>query len=102
MSPLSLTPEGAVLAAQAIAERFAGAELVVGDGQVIARKPATIRLEGPVIVLSVEFSELEANFEWSDRRVEVDGVIVDAEMADRGRKALGAIWTLEVEISAEP
>lgn len=97
---MSLTPDGAALAANALAEKLVGAELEVTDGQQTARQPAIVGVDGDTILLTASFSEREANFEWTTRRVVMGAAVIDEEAVDQGRKALGAVWVLEVAIEA--
>lgn len=54
----------------------------------------TVRLS-----LDATFGSDVANFEWVERRVVTrEGVVLDIEREDGGRKAPGAEWTLYVEL----
>lgn len=58
----------------------------------------TVRLS-----LDATFGSDVANFEWAERRVVTrEGVVVDIEREDGGRKAPGAEWTLYVELDMRP
>lgn len=96
---MSLTEQGAVAVAGWIAPQFAGAQLVVSDGELSAAAPAEATTVAGEITLRATFGELDANFEWLRRAVRVDDVDVDVEELDMGRKPLGAIWSLEVPIA---
>jgi hypothetical protein len=98
---LSLTAEGAAAVAGWLAPQFANAVLVVSDGEQRASAPAVVSTSEAVVLLSATFGEFDANFDWSRRAVELDGVEVDVEESDMGRKPLGAVWSLEVPISVE-
>jgi hypothetical protein len=57
------------------------------------------RVEDDTVVVRATFSERDANFEWS--KVEVltaDGVALDVDETDHGRKSTGSIWTLETHV----
>lgn len=57
------------------------------------------RVEEQTVVVKATFGERDANFEWS--KVEVltaDGVALDIDESDHGRKSTGSIWTLETHV----
>lgn len=57
------------------------------------------RVEEQTVVVKATFGERDANFEWS--KVEVltaDGVAIDVDETDHGRKSTGSIWTLETHV----
>lgn len=57
------------------------------------------RVEEQTVVVKSTFTERDANFEWS--KVEVltaDGVALDVDAHDHGRKSSGSIWTLETRV----
>jgi hypothetical protein len=97
-----LTPEGASLllaiAAGTSDDSLAGGSIVVSDGatraQVALDAPPVVA--GGALTLTATFGEQEANFEWAVAEVlSAGGVVVDREAKDNGRKAAGAVWTLE-------
>lgn len=98
---MSLTTEGAAAVAGWLAPQFAGAQLVVSDGEQRASAPAVVSTNEAVILLSATFGEFDANFDWRRRVVELDGVEVDVDELDMGRKPIGAVWSLEVPITVE-
>jgi hypothetical protein len=95
-----LTPDGRSVLAGWVAAQLVGAELVISDGTTEARAPLSEPplLDGPVVTLRAVFGEQEANFEWRQRGVVAGGELVDVDEGDFGRKAAGAVWTLEVPI----
>lgn len=99
-----LTNDGADLLANAVAAWLADARLTVSDGS----NSATASLDGPpevdgsVVRLTATFTEQEANFTWSESRVQLGATVVDVERKDQGRKAPGAIWTHQHEINVGP
>lgn len=51
------------------------------------------------VTVVATFGELDANFEWSDRRIlTADGELVDSDPGDHGRKVMGAVWTVQAQI----
>lgn len=97
------TSSGLAFAATAVRERMGAATIEVADGQgESAQADAAVTVTGATIVLSADFGEDEASFEWRERRVLAqDGTVLDEELADQGRKAPGAIWTVEVTLDVE-
>lgn len=98
-----LTSEGAAL----LWEIVTGAStdeiiaLRVTDGAATATaaldEPPSV--DGDVLTLVATFGDSDANFEWRERHViSRDGVLVDREVHDHGRKAQGAEWTLEATL----
>jgi hypothetical protein len=97
-----LTPEGASLllaiAAGSSDDSLAGGSIAVSDGTSRAERPldATPGVQGATVTLVATFGEQDANFEWAVADVlSARGVVVDHEVKDNGRKAAGAVWTLE-------
>lgn len=55
---------------------------------------------GAILRVRAIFGEDVANFDWLRREVVTrDGVVIDLDIEDRGRKVLGAIWDVEVDIN---
>lgn len=72
----------------------AGAQLPVQTFDVIPSPDGR-----PMLRLTTVAEETAAVGEWTDRRVLTsDGVLLDEEADDLGRKILGAIWDVEVHI----
>lgn len=97
-----LTAEGAQLlwaiATGTSSDSLAGATIKVSDGN--GNRATTIldslAVDGTSITLIASFDERDANFEWATAEVlSKDGVVVAREVKDSGRKAEGAVWTLE-------
>lgn len=99
-----LTAEGAALlwaiASGASEDSLAGASIVVSDGVLRARQPVIdISVTEGTLTLTAVFGEQDANFEWTTAEVlSANGVVVDLELADNGRKAAGAVWTYETAL----
>jgi hypothetical protein len=110
-----LTPAGASLllaiAAGASDDSLAGGSVAVSDGTRRSERPldAAPEVQGPteeqgaVATLTATFGEQEANFEWAITDVlSAGGIVVDREVADKGRKAAGAVWTLQTRLELVP
>ena len=104
-----LTPEGTVRILAVLAGReddsLQGGSLVVSDGDRTAAAPldeqpvveATDR--GAVLRVAATFGEDAGNFEWLVRELRsAQGVVLDRVEEDQGRKAPGAVWTLEHDV----
>lgn len=89
-------------AGQAWLATLVGAEalvIVVADGQgAEARQEGEVRVDGGAVEITATFGENDANFEWSERRIEVDGTVIESDDADQGRKVQGMIWTVTVTL----
>lgn len=96
-----LTSDGAKLAATWLSERLQGAQIVVANGREEASQDASVQVNADTgeVVLRAEFGEGEANFDWSQRRVEWNGTVFDLEDEDLGRKVQGSVWVAEVAIT---
>lgn len=104
-----LTPEGterilAVLAGRAD-DSLVGGSLVVSDGERTASAPldeqpvVEITERGAVLHVAATFGEDAGNFEWRVRELRsAQGVVLDRVEEDQGRKAPGAVWTLEHDV----
>lgn len=97
-----LTAQGAQLllaiAAGASDDSLAGGSIAVSDGTRRSERPldGTPEVQGPTVTLTAVFGEQDANFEWASADVlSKNGVVVDREAKDNGRKAAGAVWTLQ-------
>lgn len=100
-----LTPEGIALlwnlAAGTSEDSIPGWSIVVSDGTTetaagVAAPVVTQTDDGAEVLLMATFTEDEGNHEWTTRSVvSGDGVVVDVEDEDMGRKAQGDS-TLEV------
>lgn len=94
------TPDGVAFAARAIADRAAPVRLVVSDGQSEASADAQVAVTNGAIVVTADFGEGDAAFEWREQRVvAADGTVLDEAQGDQGRKPVGAIWSVEVTLS---
>ena len=75
------------------------ATLAVSDGERSAQAPAVATVQDGTAILHAEFASQEANFEWRTREVRsAQGVVIDREDEDGGRKAPGSVWSLEVQL----
>jgi hypothetical protein len=97
-----LTPQGAQLllaiAAGASDDSLAGGSIAVSDGTRRSERPLDNPpdVQGQTVTLTAVFGEQDANFEWASADVlSKNGVVVDREAKDNGRKAAGAVWTLQ-------
>lgn len=106
-----VTPEGLDWIWAALPARLAGAVLRVSDGsqsaEATASEPTYVGLlEGQQvggsetvtlvrISLAAEFGPQDANFEWRQTEIVVDGKVIDRNEDDLGRKAPGSSMTLE-------
>src|SRR4051794_39744862 len=97
-----LTAEGTVALADAIASWLTPARVFVGDGEqraevALDHEPFP-NLDDGTVQLSATFGEDVGNFEWRERGVVLDGKVVDLETSDGGRKILGAVWTVRINL----
>lgn len=83
-----------------LAARLADASIVVANGtaEAAAALDGPPETEGQTVTLRATFREGDANFEWSERRVVVDGKTIDTARADMGRKVEGSVWTAVAEL----
>lgn len=55
---------------------------------------------GDVLRAHASFREQDANFDWQRRElVTRDGVVIDRQVEDFGRKVLGAVWDVEIDMT---
>lgn len=101
-----LTTEGATLlweiAAGLSDDTIAGGSVAVTDGTQRAAAPldAPPAVRDGTLVVTATFGENDANFTWASTEVlSAAGVVIDREASDSGRKAPGAIWTLETVLA---
>jgi hypothetical protein len=103
-----LTPEGlahiwAMLTGQSD-DSLAGGFIEVGAGSDTDRQPirnfVVAQADGATrLTVDAEFGEERANFDWSQRSVLTkQGVVIDVEADDGGRKAVGSVWEIEIDI----
>lgn len=101
-----LTPDGRRIYLDALAEKFKAAHIMVGDGQQRAEVPVEEFVwpdpENGTLSMSATFGEEVANFSWTERGIMLDGILVDHEEADGGRKILGASWTVDYTVQVVP
>jgi hypothetical protein len=100
-----ITPEGIALALEEIAEALRnGGTLVVSDSVTSASALISdIAIADGVLTATATFGEGEANFEWREHQiVAADGTVIDKQPDDHGRKAQGAVWTLDAELELVP
>lgn len=107
-----LTPEGLAhiwsMLTGTSDDSLAGGFIEVGAGTDTDRQPIrnfVISQEGSATRLTVdaEFGEESANFDWSQRSVLTkQGVVIDVEQEDGGRKAVGSVWEIEIDIDLAP
>lgn len=96
-----LTPEGKTAIGDLIASWVGDARVFVSDGS--QRAEATVNgvyfeAEPSEVVFTATFGSDVANFNWSQRGVIVDGVVIDADEIDGGRKVLGMIREVTVRM----
>jgi hypothetical protein len=104
-----LTDEGAsrlweILSGQS-GDSLADGRLVVRNGsqEASANFDSTPAVDGREITFTATFGEGVANFEWSSRDVvSAEGVVIDRDVADMGRKAAGAVWTVDAVLELAP
>lgn len=102
-----LTSEGASLllaiAAGASDDSLAGGSVVVSDGKARSQSPLdSAAVENGALTLVATFGEQDANFEWAVTEIlSAQGVVVDREVRDNGRKAAGAVWTSETVLELD-
>ena len=106
------TPEGLervlAIAAGAVNDSLAAGTLTISDGEHTAAAQldqapeVTITENGARLRVVATFGEDAANFEWSIREFRSEGgVVIDRTEEDQGRKAPGAVWTLEADIELQ-
>ena len=101
---MSLTPDGVGVLAELVATHLQGGSIEVsdGNGRSASRVIESIALEGELATVAVTFATGEGNFDWRVRRVlDADGVILDEDTGDWGRKSPDREWTMEVPITLE-
>lgn len=55
---------------------------------------------GAILRVRAIFDERAANFEWLKREVVTrDGIVIDSNLEDGGRKVLGMVWDVEVDMN---
>lgn len=97
-----LTAEGATAVAAFLAEQLAAGTIRVGDGEQSASAPIeSSEVAGDTVTVRATFAELDANFAWQFREVlDGDELVFDRDASGFGVKVLGAVWTVEVPITA--
>jgi hypothetical protein len=115
-----VTPDGLEWLWSGLTTRLATATIRVSDGDQVAeaalsRSPEYVGVltgqpvepEAPEetvtlvrISLTAVFGPNEANFEWKQREIVVDGKVIDLTEEDLGRKAQGTASTLETHFDA--
>jgi hypothetical protein len=87
---------------QGVAQILEGGSLRVSGAQGSASAaflPGFPALEGGDVLLRATFGAGEGNFEWSRREVlTAQGVVIDSEQQDLGRKTAGMVWTLDTRL----
>jgi hypothetical protein len=102
-----LTPEGIALlwrlAAGQSEDTADGWSIVVSDGQTeTSAAVESVELQDAEISLTATFAEDQGNHEWARRQVvSGDGVVIDSEDEDMGRKVQG-VWTEIVTLELAP
>jgi hypothetical protein len=100
-----LSPDGVQRLAELVREDLEGGTIMVGDGDgKTASAPIEMAfVDDGLVRVSATFGESDAVFEWRERAVLTkDGIVFDVETEDGGRKILGAVWDVEVEIEITP
>jgi hypothetical protein len=103
-----LTPEGlahiwAMLTGSSD-DSLQGGFIEVGSGSNTDRQPirnfVVSQADGATrLTVDAEFSEESGNFDWNQRSVLTkQGVVIDVESDDGGRKAVGQVWEIEIDI----
>lgn len=96
-----LTPYGKSLVLSLLEPCFKGGTIEVSDGA--QTSSATIERVGvtdAAIQVTASFGLEQANFEWKTRRVlDKDGEVVDEADEDGGRKAVGSVWAMSVDLT---
>lgn len=94
-----VTPEGAtlLLALAAGQSQDTIAAVAVSDGDREAVVPAQISpAAGGELQVTGLFGADEANFNWNRTEIRSgEGVVIDADDVDLGRKGAGSVWTME-------
>lgn len=104
-----LTPEGLervwAIAAGVSDDSLAAGVLWISDGESTAlvtldeAPQITVTENGARLRVVATFGEELANFEWRIREFRSEqGVVIDRTEEDQGRKAAGAVWTLEADL----
>lgn len=103
-----LTPEGAAhiwaMLTGATDDSLQGGFIEVGAGTNSDRQPirnfVVAQADGATrLTVDAEFGQESGNFDWSQRSVLTkQGVVIDVETEDGGRKAVGQIWEIEIDI----
>lgn len=107
-----LTPEGLAhiwaMLTGASDDSLQGGFIEVGAGSETDRQPiqnfVVAQADGACrLTVDAEFGEENGNFDWSQRTVLTkQGVVIDVETSDGGRKAQGSIWSIEIDIDLAP
>jgi hypothetical protein len=86
--------------ARVLASDLEGGYVEVVNGAQSERVPiSAVRVVGDEVTVIGTFGQSQGNFEWSERRlVSAAGEIVDTEVRDFGRKAIGSVWGVEAAI----
>lgn len=98
-----LTSEGAALLWSIITgastDQISALRVTDGITSATAELDEPARADENALILVATFGDGDANFEWRERLViSRDGVVVDREAQDLGRKAQGSEWTLEATL----
>lgn len=101
------TPEGIARWAELLAEDLRGGVMIVRDGDGDAQEATapieSVTADAGVVTVSAVFPEDAANFDWRVRYIaDANGVIIDREALDMGRKAAGAVWRIESVLELSP
>lgn len=107
-----LTPEGLAhiwsMLTGTSDDSLAGGFIEVGAGTDTDRQPirnfVVAQVDGATrLTVDAEFGEENGNFDWSQRSVLTkQGVVIDVESDDGGRKAVGSVWEIEIDIDLTP
>lgn len=98
-----LTPEGATLVWSALTNVATLTVAILGPNGEEATADADAHVDGATLNVVATFDGLVANFEWAAREVRTsEGVVLDREDDDGGRKTPGTVWTVEIALDLAP
>jgi hypothetical protein len=95
-----LTAEGRRCTLEALAGEVQGGTISVTDGSQQASAPIDeVSVQGEALIATATFGEDVGNFDWTSRSIVAeDGTVLDTQPDDHGRKAQGAVWTIDAGI----
>jgi hypothetical protein len=92
-----MTTEGAAWIWTGLVDQLAGSRIVVVNGtEKASAEVERTAVDGRELTLTATFGEDDANFEWTAREVVTSqGIVLDRQEGDFGRKPPGAIWVID-------